>query len=94
MMTSAERAEHLDRVRRLVFATANSFGLTRGDRLAIATEVLNREVDTYSSLDYNEWHRLADAFGGARAVAGIFMARREQHAQSQTTTATERQLSS
>lgn len=62
--------------RRAIFAICNKFRLLRGDRLEVATVILNRNVDSYSDLDARELSRLRDAFEGAALVAMIQIERR------------------
>lgn len=75
MNVDAERADHLKRIRGLVFAVCKSFDLNRAERLNIAAFVLNREVDSFSSFTLSEWHRMADALQGAVYIAQLQLER-------------------
>ena len=66
----------VDRHRRGVFAACDAFNLTRGDRLEVATVLLNQNVDSFRQLGPGEWERLWFAFNGAVLVARILMERK------------------
>lgn len=77
-MTPAERArDRFERNRRAVFAMCNAFGLTRADRLHVATCLFDRNVESYNDLDSREMDRLRDALYGATLVATIHIERRQ-----------------
>lgn len=65
------------RNRKAIFAICNAFGLTRGDRLEIATVLLDRNVDSFSDLDPRELARIRDALEGATLVCTIQLERRQ-----------------
>lgn len=66
-----------DRRLAFVFHACRAFGLTRADRLEIATIVLDRNIDTFRQLGPTDVARLTDAMRGAVTVASIRM---ERHA--------------
>lgn len=61
---------------RAIFAMCNAFSLTRGDRMEVASVILNANVESYRQLDSTEIRRLRDALEGAVLVCKIQMERR------------------
>lgn len=64
----------VDRHRRnlqAIFAICNRFSLTRGDRLEVATVLLDRNLDSFKDLSPVEAGRVRDALEGAVLVAHI-----------------------
>ena len=59
-----------------VFHACRAFGLTRQDRLEVATVVLDRNIDSFKQLGPTDVARLTDAMRGAVTVASIRMERR------------------
>lgn len=53
-----------DGMRKAMFATANELKLSRDDRLELAEMILNRECDTWGSLDIDEAGKLLTAMNG------------------------------
>lgn len=79
-MTPAERAALADRHernRRAIFAMCNAFGLTRGDRIHIATCLFDRNIESFRDLSPDEVSRLRDALYGATLVCTVQMERRQ-----------------
>lgn len=73
------RAELVDRHRRnlqAIFAICNKFRLSRGDRIEVATVLLDRNLDSYKDLTTAEVCRLRDAFEGAALVCMIQVERK------------------
>lgn len=64
------------RDRKAIFRLCNAFGLTRPDRLEVATVLLDRNVDTFSALSPAELARVRDALEGAALVCTIQIERR------------------
>lgn len=62
--------------RKAIFRLCGAFGLDRGDRINVATVLLNREVESYRDLSPHELSRLRDALEGAALVCQIQMERR------------------
>jgi hypothetical protein len=60
---------------KFVFQACKAFGLTRADRLEVATFVLDRNVESFNQLGPVEIERLTDAMRGAVTVAKIRMER-------------------
>ena len=67
----------MDSNRRAIFAICNAFGLTRGDRIELATVLLDRNVESYRDLSPAEARRLRDALEGAVIVCTIQTERRQ-----------------
>lgn len=59
-----------------MFAACNAFGLTRAERIDIATTLLDRNVESYRDLSPHEVQRLRDAFDGATLVCVLQMEKR------------------
>lgn len=55
----------------------NAFGLTRGERIEIATTMFNRDIDSFSALTVDEIARLRDAMYGATLVCVIQIEKRK-----------------
>ena len=72
---SDPRREHGQLIQ--VFRVCTAFGLSRADRLEIATVLLDRNVDTFKSLSTIEVDRIWYAFNGAALVAKLLMERRK-----------------
>lgn len=66
-----------DQLMRRIFAICQSFDLGRGERLEVATVVLDRNVESFNDLSTPDLRRIADAFGGAVVVCTIQMERRK-----------------
>lgn len=78
-MSTELRDQYRERHRRnlqAIFAICNRFSLTRGDRIEIATVILDRNLDSYKDLSQAEVCRLRDAFEGAALVCMIQVQRK------------------
>lgn len=80
MATRAREAEqNIERHRRNMvacFAICGKFSLTRGERLEIASVLLDRNLDSFNDLSKAELSRVRDALEGAVLVAHIQIERR------------------
>jgi len=68
--------DQYQRDRGRVFDICKRFGLTRGDRIELATVLLDRNVESYKDLSHVELHRLRDALEGAALICWMQMERR------------------
>lgn len=59
-----------------VFRICNAFGLTRADRLDIATTLLNRHIESFRELSPIEVDQMWFAFNGAMYTASLLMERK------------------
>lgn len=59
-----------------IFAICNRFRLTRGDRLELASVLLDRNLDSYKDLSKAEAARVRDALEGAALVCLFQMQRK------------------
>jgi hypothetical protein len=79
-------AERYARNKRYIFAMCNAFGLTRADRIHVATCVLNRNVESFADLSPDEVSRLRDALYGATLVCHVQIEKRQAKAAMVTAT--------
>jgi hypothetical protein len=61
--------------RRKLFALADEFGLTRDERLELASTILWRDITSWAQLDDDQVVRLLDALEGAEKVIHILSTR-------------------
>lgn len=61
------------RMREQIFCICADFGLTRGERIEVASYVLGQEIETFNQLGPFELARVLDAFEGAKYVASVKM---------------------
>lgn len=61
---------------RAIFSICSAFSLTRGDRMEIASVMLNANVESFNQLDSTEVRRLRDGLEGAVLVCKIQLERR------------------
>lgn len=62
--------------RRAIFRICAVFSLSRGDRIELATVLLDRNVDSYNDLSLDELHRVRDALEGAALVCQFQLQRK------------------
>lgn len=70
------RTAQRDVDRRAIFAICNAFHLSRGERIEVATVLLNRNVESFRDLSAVEVSRLRDALEGAALVCNIQIEKR------------------
>lgn len=63
--------------RRAIFAICGAFNLSRGERIEVATTLLDRNVESFSDLSDAEVARLRDALDGAVLVCTIQIEKRK-----------------
>lgn len=72
-MMSANGKPTAQRLRESIFCIVAEFGLTRSERLEVATHLLNQEVESFNDLGVPELARVLDGFQAAKYVASIKM---------------------
>lgn len=70
-----DREEVIDARRRKLFGYADTFGMTRQERIDLAEMILRRDVTSWKDLNSEQVNRLLDAFEGAALIMHLLQTR-------------------
>lgn len=70
-----DREDDTEIRRRKLFGYADTFGLERDDRIALAETLLRRDITSWRDLNREQINRLLDAFEGAALIMHLLSTR-------------------